>query len=89
MNDHISGVDADSKDQSLICRALRFSSHHRLLKLDRGGQRFDGACELHQRPIAGQLDNAPASPGDDGFEQFGSGGSEAPDCPALIPADKS
>ncbi|OJU43445.1 MAG: hypothetical protein BGN99_13835 [Alphaproteobacteria bacterium 65-37] len=44
---------------------------HRLLKLDQGAQRIDGAIELGKRTIAGQFDHATAVAIDGGLYAFG------------------
>ncbi len=59
---------------------------NRLLQLDGGGERVDGAGELHQHAVAGQLDDAAAALGQQRHELLLADGAQPGDGAALIPA---
>lgn len=58
LHDHFAEMDASPKDNAVCLRLVAVCVGHRLLKLDEGAQRIDGAIELGKRAISGQFDHA-------------------------------
>jgi hypothetical protein len=56
VNDQVSNMQADPEHYGGVLGLLTIGLQHKLLKLDGGTQRINGAGELDQRAVAGQFD---------------------------------
>ena len=71
IDDQIAQMQAHAEHKRSIGRLVAVGLGHRLLELDSGAKRIDGARELDQGTVAGQLDQAPAVFRQNRVEAFG------------------
>jgi hypothetical protein len=70
LDDHVAEIDADAQFDAVVRLDTRVSLGHRLLHLDRATHRIDDAGKLHQRAVAGGLDDAARVLGDFRIEEL-------------------
>ena len=84
IDDQVAQVQAHTEHESSISRLVAVGLGHALLKLDSGAQRIDGAGELDQSPVAGQLDQTPSVFRHNRIEVFRAVLAQARQRPALV-----
>jgi hypothetical protein len=88
--DHqVTEVEADAEHDGGVRRLMAIGVDHRLLDLDGGAQRFDGARELDHGPIARELDQPAAVTPHGGLDAFHAMRLEAEVRPAFIAAHQA
>ena len=70
LDDHVAQIDADPVKQAARCRHVAITPRHALLEFDCAAERFGDALELHQKSIAGGLDDAALAFGDRRVDQL-------------------
>ena len=66
--DHVSQIDADPQRDPALVGHVVVGLGHPGLKFECAADRIDRTAELHQDPVAHELDNASAMRAQDGFE---------------------
>ena len=77
-------MEAQAEHKRGICMPVVVGLGYGLLKLDTGAQRINGAGELDQSSIAGQLDQTPSVFRQNRIEVFGTVLTQARQRPALV-----
>ena len=70
LDDHVSEVDPDAEADALRLGHVRLSPRHAALDRDRARHSVDHGCELVERAVAHELDDAPAVLGDERLDEL-------------------
>ena len=89
VDDDVADVDADAEDDPVVLGQPIVAERHAALHLDREQHRVDDAYELHQQPIAHQLDDAAAILQRLRLDQFADMGLDGGDRAGLVPAHQA
>src|SRR4030095_4677783 len=68
LDHHIAEIDADAKHEMTVLRLAAIGGGHAMLQIDRALHGVDGARDLHQPSVAGDLENAAVVLSDQGPE---------------------
>jgi len=84
VHDQVAQVQAHAEHQRRVCRLVMVRVRHGLLEFDGGAQGIDGAGELDERAVAGQLDQSTSVFLQDWIEMLRAALPKARQRPALV-----